>query len=362
MNKKNLARLFLTIVIISIITISFVFTMLNLNNTSFTPTEEKTLNSLTKVDNYPLFIMTYYGNYGFTDYLNIGIENLKPGLQTHIMSTDNFSIIVSRRGWGCTCFTTLNPSAETMFFGRNFDWSTSPKLLLFTSPSNGYASYTMVDLEMLGFSSETAILNASPTKLRKLLNAPYWTLDGMNNQGLAVACMAVPIAENTIDPKKITLGSLEYMRLVLDYAKNVEEALVLWEQYNVNFAGGPPLHYLISDAEGNSAIVEFVGGEKKIIRNQYFWQISTNFIIYNSTVEEQDQCWRYSTAIKALNASNGIFSLEEAMNLLSTVAQINTQWSTVYDTHTGEVFIAMGRKYNQVHNYNLHQTRLTSQK
>jgi hypothetical protein len=349
--KTNLVVSFVSILLI--VGVMLILMLPLDNNQNNVTNEEKTLSSLKKVDDHPLFLMTFYGDYGLEQHVSRGIENIKAGINTHRIEDEHKSKISTQTDWACTCFATLNSSADVKLYGRNFDWSTSPKLLLQTSPTTGYSSLTMVDLGMLGFSTEAMVLNASPDKIRDLLKAPYWTLDGMNDQGLAVACMAVPSAENLIDPTRITLGSLTYMRLVLDFAKDIEEALTLWEQYNVDFTGGPPLHYLISDSEGNSAVVEFVDGEMKIIRNQYPWQVSTNFILFNSTQATQDTCWRFITASETLNNSKGNLTLEEAMQLLEDVSQISTQWSVVYNLNTDDIILVINRKYNQILSYNI---------
>jgi hypothetical protein len=39
------------------------------------------------------------------------------------------------------------------------------------------------------------------------------------------------------------------------------------------------------------------------------------------------------------------------MDLLEEVAQANTQWSVVYEFSTGEVNVAMGRQFWEVHTF-----------
>ncbi len=70
-----------------------------------------------------------------------------------------------------------------------------------------------------------------------LRNFPY---DGRDEYGLAVEMMALSYAKPARDPQKVTLGSLHAMRLILDYAKDVDEAVSLLQKHNVDFAGGPP--------------------------------------------------------------------------------------------------------------------------
>ena len=79
----------------------------------------------------------------------------------------------------------------------------------------------------------------------------------MNERGVAVAMAAVPEARS---PRGDAVGSLGVMRLVLDRAANVDEAIAIFRATAVDFTGGPPLHYMVADAAGASAVIEYVRG------------------------------------------------------------------------------------------------------
>ncbi len=70
----------------------------------------------------------------------------------------------------------------------------------------------------------------------------------MNERGLAVGMMAVPSAQAGSDSRKVTIDSLAAIRLLLDKAQSVDEALSLLGAYNIDWGSGPPLHYLIADS------------------------------------------------------------------------------------------------------------------
>jgi penicillin V acylase-like amidase (Ntn superfamily) len=260
---------------------------------------------------------------------------------------------VLNTNWACTCFATLNNQTD-MLFGRNFDWDHRPALVLYTNPPSGYKSISMVDLGFLGFYYDDQISQQPIENLQDLLSSPYFLLDGMNEYGLTIGCMAIPNAENVINPEKVTLGSLAFMRLVLDYAININEAIDLWDNYNVYFPPGPDLHYLIADAEGNSAVIEWVGGEMIVLRNEQLWQVSTNFVIYGSLNSTKQGCSRYTTCKSVLSGSEGNIDPYEALNLLETVSQSSTQWSVVYNMQKKEIKIVMGRNYDSpIHKFSL---------
>ncbi len=137
----------------------------------------------------------------------------------------------------------------------------------------------------------------------------------------------------------------------------MDEAVSLLENYNVDFGGGPPVHYLIADSAGHSAVAEFIDGEVHATRNNEPWQVATNFLVSDAAPEGgRSHCWRYSTAYQTLEMANGKVSQEEAMALLEEVSQsgdLPTIWSTVYNLSEGDINIVVGREYDQVHRFNL---------
>jgi predicted choloylglycine hydrolase len=208
----------------------------------------------------------------------------------------------------------------------------------------------MVDISYLGFGTE----KLSWSDRLRLMEAPSLPFDGMNEAGLAVGMMAVPEAGAPRDPRKVTLDSLQVIRLLLDHAASVDEAISLFEAYNVDWGSGPPLHYLVADVAGNSAVIEFVRGEMNVLRNEQPWQVATNFVISGKSQEEaRSLCPRYRRASDVLQQAGGSLSPDEAMSLLEQVSQEITMWSVVYDMSDGQVAVAMGRDYGDVHRFKL---------
>lgn len=305
-----------------------------------TEQDQQTLNSLKKIDDFPLYEMHYYGDYEFDAFLKQG---LGPARQSW------FPLRPSEKNWACTCFAALHAGADRLF-GRNFDWMLHPALLLFTNPPKGYASVSMVDISYLGFSRD----DSSLADLTPLLQAPYLPFDGMNERGLAVGMMALSSADGGRDPQKATIGSLHVIRLLLDYAGDVQQAISLLQQYNVDFTGGPPLHYLIADNHGNSAVIEYIDSEMKVIRPPAPWQVSTNFILSGLDPKEwKTYCNRYAAAEAQLTSKNGRLSPAESMSLLQEVSQSSTIWSLVYNLTSGDIQVVMNRQYEQIYHFSL---------
>ncbi len=299
-----------------------------------------TLSSLQKVDDYPLYMMTYTGAY------RQHVEN-----SWFEKSVDSGA---SPPAWACSLFTVLLDE-DNLLYGRNFDWQFSPALLLFTDPPDGYASVSMVDIEYLGFDSAVIgnIADLPIDERTSLLDAPYLPFDGMNEYGLAIGMAAVPSGHMQPDANKETIGSLGIIRQMLDHARTVDEAVNIMKSYNIDFDGGPSIHYLMADANRKSVLVEYYDGKMQVIDNKEPWHLATNFLRSSVDDPADGNCWRYNKIVTQLTETNGQMDAQAAMQLLTDVAQNNTQWSIIYQMSSGVINIAMGQQYRDIHQFQL---------
>ena len=213
----------------------------------------------------------------------------------------------------------------------------------------------MVDIAYLGFDGASAknIADLPVEERISLLDAPYLPFDGMNEHGLAIGMAAVPPGNVQPDADKETIGSLGIIRQMLDHARNVDEAVGILQSYNIDFEGGPPIHYLMADVTGKSVLVEYHNGEMHILVNEEPWHLATNFL--RSSVEDPADggCWRYNLMEAQLTETNGQVDAKAAMQLLADVAQNNTQWSIVYQMSSGVINVVMGQEYQNTHQFQL---------
>lgn len=305
--------------------------------------ELKTLSSLKKVDEYPLYTMTYAGDYGFDEFLKTGAssdEDIEKFVTKRLMK--GLDIDLGITGDGCTAFT-ADSGEGGRIFARNFDHLYTPSLLLFTDPDDGYASVSTVNLAYAGY-TEDKLPGGFSIDSFMVLAAPYLPFDGMNEKGLAVALLAVPEAQGPFDPKHVTLNTTTAVRLLLDKAATVDQAVELLDHFNIYFSGGIACHYLISDASGESVIVEYVDGELQEITSPENYQIASNFTAYNNLGEGATEFTRCEAVEKKLKPAGGVISGRDAMGLLQSVGIVlegedKLQWSVVYDQTdlTGEI-------------------------
>ena len=314
------------------------------NTLRLTQTEIDSLNSLQKVDDHPLYVMQHQGPHR---------ETSLAAPRANELQRSNFEFENPTPLWACSLFTAL-ADPQGGVYGRNFDWEFSPALLLFTDPPDGYASVSMVDLAyFFDAPAVTQLMDLDLNDLEPLLNTPSMPFDGMNEKGLVIGMAAVPESPTPSDPNNKSVGSLGVIRMILDHAASVEEALTIMRGVNILWHGGPQLHYLIADASGTSALVEFVDGEMEVLYNTNPWHQATNFLLSNTSGSADGFCHRYDVITESLQAEQGDLSLREAMELLEDVSQSSTQWSVIYQLHTGQISLAMGRHYSEIHTFQL---------
>ena len=295
------------------------------------------LGSLEKVDDFPLYTMHYYGS-------------TEPASSRLVLPQE--STAAQQPAWACSLFAVLG--GDNKFYGRNFDWVDSPALLLFTHPADGYASVSMVDLAYLEFGDKVDQLAELPLDQRlPLLDAPGLPFDGMNERGLVVGMAAVPDGNRRPDPGKKTVDSLQVIRKMLDQAGTVDEAVAVLQQVNIEWGSGPPLHYLIADRSGQSALVEFYQGKVQVIPTDNPWHLATNFLVSSVGDHTAGQCPRYDKIDQRLSAAGGRIDAADAMQLLHDVSQPNTQWSVVYGINTGRIVVTLGREYSRAHTFQI---------
>lgn len=325
--------------------------------------ELRSLMSLEKVDKYGMYQMTYYGDYGFDEFLEVGARNdadIEAFVTKRLLK--GLPINLGVTGDGCTAFVVRNESGDILF-GRNFDFLYAPSLQLYTAPNNGYASVSTVNLAFAGYSGDN-LPDGSFFNTFLTLAAPFLPFDGMNEKGLAIALLAVPKAEVPYNPDKITLNTTTAIRLVLDKAATVEEAIELLKQYNIYFSGGIECHYLIADASGHSVIVEYVNQELCVVESETEYQIASNFIAYNglNIGEGFTEFERYDRVQNAIEENNGILEVSGAIQLLADVGVFDgdidkLQWSVLYNLTTGKGGIFANRKTNNIIEFNLDMDR-----
>lgn len=327
--------------------------------------EIKTVFSVEKIDAQGFYTMEYSGDYGFDEFLQVGAGNdqeLIDFVAKRLMK--GLPITIKAPDLSCSTFNAITPDGEYIF-GRNFDMDSSPGLLVHTRPDNGYESISMVNLAFLGYNKDYMPDRFCNRFLA--LAAPYVPLDGINEKGLAIGVLLLPDKPTRQETGQVDINSTTAIRMLLDKAASVDEAVAMLKKYDMHDSAGSCFHYQITDAAGNSAIVEYVNNTMQVLKPEGRYQASTNFYLspgakYNFG-EGQD---RYQIVMKGLQDKNGVITAQEGMNLLKAARMINvrdpkkpriynTQWSAVYNNSKKSLDIVYGQKYDKVYHFSTGQ-------
>lgn len=253
---------------------------------------------------------------------------------------------------GCSSFTAKTAEGDVLF-GRNYDFSKTNTCIVFTEANEGrHGTISSVDLQFLGMDVDQNVTGL----MDKItcLAATYAPLDGINDAGVSCGIYmtyqggeaTIPTNQNTDKPD---FTSTTLLRLILDYADNVDEAVEIASRYDLHDSAKTSYHYMVADASGRSAILEWTAGtdatdndgakrELKVIYNDQDahigdmeaatdYQVITNFILQpgyyaDSPAEDQKGLDRYERIYEELNRTGGIVHDEAAaMDILGIVGR-----------------------------------------
>ena len=316
-----------------------------------------------------VYQINFSGDYSFDEFLSQGGASNDAELISFVTRSITKGIIpmhIKTSSIACSAFTADTQSGDRVF-GRNYDFSATNTAIVYTDPGEGrHASYSTIDLSFLGLDADKDVETIGQKLLT--LAAPYVPLDGINDAGVACGIFMSYQGEGKGTPTdtqtdKPDLTSTTLLRLILDYADSVEDAVALAQQYDLHDSASSCFHYMVADSTGRSAILEWVGtdadhdadgAERQLnvlwndtdaLSDSADWQVVTNFIktpgYYDGTTAEMKGLDRYEHLAAALRETDGIVADKDAaMDLLASVGRrtwnnddsnSNTVHSVVYD-------------------------------
>lgn len=299
---------------------------------------------------------SFSGDDGFETFLSQGGASSDADVTRFLTSNLLADIAVNGNTFGCSTLTVSSPDSHQLF-GRNFDWGACDALVVTSKPSQGYASISTVNL---GFISQAGgSLNQLLTQNDiQVLAALYAPLDGMNEKGLAVSVNMIQdnasISQNTDKPDLTTTTAV---RLLLNKAANVEEALTLLKQYDLHASMGMMIHFALADATGRGVAVEYINN--KIIVTET--PVVTNFYLAEGSkhgIGTQQSHERYDILTRAL-ADHTTMTMEDVRDAMDSVSKDNfnefesTEWTAVFDLCTGEAHYYHRENYSNRYTFSI---------
>lgn len=230
-----------------------------------------------------VFYLEYRGDYGVADFLEQGGAASDAELTaflTKFFTKGLYQYEPPEQLIGCSTIAAQLPDGG-YGFGRNFDLDDSTVLIMRTVPEDGYASISTTN-------------------------------------------------QNT---DKLDLTTTSALRLILDRAANVEEALALLEQYDMHASADSDYHFALSDASGRAVVVEYIDDKMHVLETP----VVTNHILLPSSFYKiglNPGDTRYEVLMEYWEDRDWVMTLDETRAALAAAAQsggIKTLWSIVYD-------------------------------
>ena len=303
-----------------------------------------------------LSAVKYKGDYGFDEFLNQGgaesDSDVVAFLSKKVLPLDDFYF--GKFPFGCSTVSVKDHDGS-FIFGRHFDWNSCNAIIVHSVPENGYASISTVNIDFINMSGMK--LSEIPDKAQAVI-CLYAPLDGMNEMGLAVSVNMIQdsatISQNSDKPDITTTTAI---RLLLDKAANVDEALELLKQYDMHASIGYITHLALADTNGRSFAVEYINNEMVVIETP----VVTNFYLtegdkYGIGTEQSHE--RYDI-LKQFLFENKIADMETVRNALDRVSKDNfnefesTEWSIVFNQSTGEVHYFHRENYDKKYAFSI---------
>ncbi|MCM1135786.1 MAG: linear amide C-N hydrolase [Clostridium sp.] len=293
----------------------------------------------------------YDGDYGFDKFLAEGGASSDKEAADFVANSllSGADLGFSGAPFGCSTIAVQSAEGEALF-GRNFDWNRCEAMAVLSYPENGYASVATVNVD---FISQGGLIGMALKKDEiKTIAALYAPLDGMNERGLAVSVnMIQDSATIKQDTEKPDITTTTAVRLLLNQAATVEEAIDLLSRYDMHASKNFMVHFAIADAAGESVVVEYVDNEMEVIKTP----VVTNFYLAEGEkngIGTAQSHTRYEMLTERL-AESGTMSPEEVRDALSSVSKGNfgefesTEWSIVFNQTKRQAIYYHRENYKQ---------------
>ncbi len=324
------------------------------------------INTLTKDATSTVYESEVKGDFYFDELKAMGgvktTEELTKFLENEICK--NFIQVLDVNATANTNYSTAFTYTElsNSSLAKNYNGSDAPIMLIKTTPDYPrLATISTVDLSVFGYTDETAMgLKSSLIAMA----APYFSLDGINEEGLTASLHYTVKDSNdtstTEDTDNVNVIETVMLRIILDHAKNITQAIALFNKYDVFSSTDQNFSFFISDKSGDSVIITYLpDGTHKTLQIYYNdntdnseenilvldtatnevtnnFQYLTNFILekdyYSSNTNLNISDYKtIEQTINPYNNTNGEFTSNEAITLLN---QINNDavYSAIYNT------------------------------
>lgn len=215
-----------------------------------------------------------------------------------------------QHAFACTTF--LIYKNGQLAFGRNYDWITG----------NGMLCSNQRNLSKTSFKSKDGTQISWISKFGSLTFNQYgkeFPTGGMNEKGLVIELMWLDGTQYPVPDIRPAIGVLQWIQYHLDLCSNIEDVIAQDKNVRIASKGNTPLHYLIADANGDAAVIEFLDGKMTVHKkNDLPFPVLTN--------DRYDVSLNYATKTLKDPANNHAFT-SNSIDRFTKACQMISQWS-----------------------------------
>lgn len=250
-------------------------------------------------------------------------------------------VLAGGYGLAAACSTFCLEGNESLVFGKNYDWNVSDCLVM-VNPS-GVAKIANVENHPARWTSRWGSVTFNQY-------GREYPCGGMNEAGLVIELLWLDETDYPAADARAAVPSLQWIQYQLDNSATVDEVLASDSRIRIEGKAGR-IHFLVADARGATAAVEFIGGElvahvgesmpHRALTNDTY-EKSLSYFLSGERTRSRSSLDRFALAADraaSYSAENDGDPISYAFATLDTVAQgSHTQWSIVYDIGARRVY------------------------
>jgi choloylglycine hydrolase len=279
--------------------------------------------------------------------MDLKISNIKYNNKMKRKIITLAALLISFQIYCCTTFT-FSDSKGNIVFGRNFDFPVGMGHIQINYKNMHKTAFIQVPENPVSWISKYGSITFNQCGRE----FPY---GGMNEAGLVIEQMWLQETEYPKMDKRYGLSELQWIQYQLDNASNVEEVIASDSLVRISFSSIATLHFLISDASGDVATIEYLDGEMVVHRGvDLLYPVLANCtyehsLKYKESIDNKENIqyndWTKNSSGRFVDATLLINDYNDDQDIvdysfliLDSVAQGNgTQWSIVYDITNREI-------------------------
>lgn len=250
-----------------------------------------------------------------------------------------------QKAGACTTFF-INHNGQ-LVFGRNYDWVSGSGMVNTNSRGLAKTSFPMREGKTISWVSKYGSITFNQY-------GKEFPTGGMNEKGLVVELMWLDETQYPAPDSRPAISVLQWIQYQLDNCATVEEILATDEILRIATVGTTPLHYLVTDKQGNAASIEFLNGRLIVHKGK---DLSVPVLTNNSYQESVSHLRSVAPNKESHGSSLGRFARACAMvqhydpqktnsslvdysfKILKEVAQGEfTKWSIVYNISESKIY------------------------